>query len=63
MTKKNFIKIFLLLAIPLLMVYSCKDAVTNPPEKIDTRNFFPDEDGSYFYYNVAVFDSTGQIQS
>ncbi len=63
MTKKNLIKILLLLTIPILLVHGCKDSVTNPPAEIDTRNFFPDKDGSYFYYNILVFDSTGQIQS
>ncbi len=63
MNKKNFIKVLLFLTIALLLVYGCKDSVTNPPAEIDTRNFFPDNDGSYFYYNVEVFDSTGHIQS
>lgn len=63
MKRETTIKISLLLLLLLLSVYGCKDAVTNPPADIDTRNFFPDKDGSYFFYNIVVFDSTGPIQS
>lgn len=63
MKRKTTIKSSILLLLLLIIVYGCKDAVTNPPEEIDTRNFFPDKEGSYFYYNIVVFDSTGPIQS
>lgn len=63
MNKKNIVQKLVLLMLLLLLGNGCKDAVTNPPAEIDTRNFFPNSDGSYFLYDVTVFDSTGQIQS
>lgn len=63
MSKNNITKILLLLILQLALGYGCKDAATNPPAVTDTRDFFPDKDGSYYYYNVEVFDSTGEIQS
>lgn len=63
MKKKNTLAKILLLILTLLLIAACKESITDPPADIDTRNFFPNTDGSYFFYNTAVFDSTGQIQS
>lgn len=62
MKKHTFAKISFLI-LTLFYISACKEAITDPPADIDTRNFFPNTDGSYFFYNIAVFDSTGQIQS
>jgi hypothetical protein len=63
MNKKHTLTIILFLIVTVLFVSACKEAITEPPAEEDNRNFFPNTDGSYFFYNVAVFDSTGQIQS
>lgn len=63
MMKKHNLTIILLLILTLLFISACKEAITDPPAETDNRNFFPNTEGSYFLYNVAVFDSTGQIQS
>ena len=63
MNKKHTLTIILFLIVTLLFVSACKEAITEPPADMDNRNFFPNTDGSYFFYNVAVFDSTGQIHS
>ncbi|MBS4034122.1 MAG: hypothetical protein KGZ85_06630 [Ignavibacterium sp.] len=62
MNKRTLTKTIFLI-VTLLFVSGCKEAITEPPAVEDKRNFFPNTDGSYFFYNVAVFDSTGQIQS
>lgn len=63
MMKKHTLAKILFLILTLLYISACKEAITEPPAEEDNRNFFPNTDGSYFFYNVAVFDSTGQIQS
>ena len=63
MINKHTLTIISVLIVAALFIPACKEAITDPPADIDTRNFFPNTDGSYFFYNVAVFDSTGQIQS
>jgi hypothetical protein len=63
MMKKHTLAKILFLILTLLYISACKEAIIDPPADIDTRNFFPNTDGSYFFYNITVFDSTGQIQS
>jgi hypothetical protein len=63
MMNKRILTKILFLIVTVLFVSGCKEAITEPPVEEDSRNFFPNTDGSYFFYNVAVFDSTGQIQS
>jgi hypothetical protein len=62
MMNKHTLTKTIFLIVTVLFVSGCKEAITEPPVDEDNRNFFPNTDGSYFFYNVAIFDSTGQIQ-
>lgn len=61
-SKNLFQKIFVVVSL-LIFAFACKDSVTEPPLDIISKNYFPDSDGTYFYYNSSVSDSTGLISS
>lgn len=52
-------KISAFFIIPLLISYACKDSVTEPQD--NSLDYFPNSDGNYYEYNVAISDSNGSI--
>lgn len=63
MNKKLAVIKISLIIFSLLYITACKEAITDPPAEINNKNFFPNIEGSYYSYNISVFDSTGQINS
>jgi hypothetical protein len=63
MKLKRFLIRIHVLVLLLVLISSCKEAITDPTGNEEVKNFFPDVDGSRYGYSVAVFDSTGLIQS
>ena len=55
------IKNLLVLVTLLIVSFACKESTTEPPEKNNSYDFFPNTDGNYYYYNVSIYDSNGTI--
>lgn len=54
-----------IIIIPILIftLSSCKDAITNPPPVTPDQDFFPDDEGTIYNYDVSVYSNATLTQS
>ncbi len=48
----------------LIFISSCtEENITNPPPQEENNNYFPDNDGTFYKYEITVSDTSGVISS